>query len=138
MFIIMDMDKERIDSQDFVVESEYIVKEIYMSKIPKFLPRMPTKWDFLKYHAAPSDWATEPAPHPPAHRAADAPTLSGPVAATLGPPHATALAPPDAATECPPDAPAVGPPDASAVAAADASAVAVANFAAVSDSHAST
>jgi len=56
MFIIMDMDKERIDSQDFVVESEYIVKEIYMSKIPKFLPRMPTKWDFLKYHAAPSDW----------------------------------------------------------------------------------
>ena len=48
--------KERVSSHNFVEGPEWNVVETFRAKIPKFYPRLPTKWDFTKYHAAPPDW----------------------------------------------------------------------------------
>jgi hypothetical protein len=61
MFIVLSPPKEgedkvRISSDNFIEGPAWSVLETFVSNIPKFLPRLPTQWDFLKYHGKPENW----------------------------------------------------------------------------------
>ena len=57
MFIVVHPEtKERISSDNFKEGPEFNIVETFLAKIPKFYPRLKTKWDFLQYHGAPADW----------------------------------------------------------------------------------
>jgi len=57
MFHVIDPESsERISSHNFVEGPEWNIVESFRAKIPKFYPRLPTKWDFTKYHGKPPNW----------------------------------------------------------------------------------